>query len=60
MLYFCRYNLIMFYPLNFYFDIIRTLFNVLKISENMIIKIFFYLKVHGLKDSLGKNLIKKI
>ena len=60
MLYFCSYNLIMFYPLNFYFDIIRTLFNVLKISENMIIKIFFYLKVHGLKDVLGKNLIKKI
>ena len=30
---FWNYNLIMFYPLNFYFDIIRTLFNVLKISE---------------------------
>ena len=25
----------------------------------MIIKIFFYLKVHSLKDALGKNLIKK-
>ena len=25
----------------------------------MIIKIFLYLKVHGLKDALGKNLIKK-
>ena len=59
MLYFCKYNLIMFYPFNFYFDIIRTLFNVLKISKNMIIKIFFYLKVHSLKDALGKNLIKK-
>ena len=60
MLYFCSYNLIMFYPLNFYFDIIRTLFNVLKISKkNIIIKIFFYLKVHGLKDALGENLIKK-
>ena len=49
----------MFYSLSFYFDIIRTLFNVLKITKYMIIKRFFYLKVHGLKDALGKNFIKR-